>query len=47
MARLIKKKHEIGFDSIIDECLYYGDYVLTNDDKKKLKKIFLIFHSIH
>ena len=42
-----KKKHKIGFDSIIDECLYYGDYVLTNDDKKNLKKIFLIFHSIH
>ena len=43
-----KKKHKIGFDSIIDECLYYGDYVLTNDDKKKkLKKTFLIFHSIH
>ena len=31
-----KKKHKIGFDSIIDECLYYGDYVLTNDDKKKI-----------
>ena len=35
-----KKKHEIGFDSIIDECLYYGDYVLTNDDKKKIEKNF-------
>ena len=35
-----KKKHKIGFDSIIDECLYYGDYVLTNDDKKKIEKNF-------
>ena len=35
-----KKKHKIGFDSVIDECSYYGDYVLTNDDKKEIEKNF-------
>ena len=35
-----KKKHKLGFDSIIDECLYYGDLVLTDNDKKEIEKNF-------
>ena len=35
-----KKRHKLGFDSIIDDCLYYGDYTLTNDDKKEIEKNF-------
>ena len=35
-----KKKHKIGFDSIIDECAYYGEYLLTDNDKKKIEKNF-------
>ena len=35
-----KKKHKLGFDSIIDNCQYYGNYVLTDDDKKEIQKNF-------
>ena len=35
-----KKRHEFGFDSILDDCEYSGDYPLTDDDKKELEKNF-------
>ena len=35
-----KKRHKFGFDSILDDCHYMGDYPLTDDDKKELKKNF-------
>ena len=35
-----KKRHKFGFASILDDCNYLGDYPLTDDDKKELKKIF-------
>ena len=35
-----KKRHKLGFDSIIDECLYFGDYTLTDNDKKEIEKNF-------
>ena len=34
------KKHNIGFDSVIDNCKYYGNHVLTNDDKKIIEENF-------
>ena len=34
------KKHNIGFDSVIDNCKYYGNHVLTDDDKKTIEKNF-------
>ena len=35
-----KKRHKFGFDSILDDCEYSGDYPLTDDDKKELEKNF-------
>ena len=36
-----KKKHSIGgFDSILDNCKYYGDHTLTAGDKKIIEKNF-------
>ena len=35
-----KKRHKFGFDSILDDCEYIGDYPLTDDDKKEQKKNF-------
>ena len=35
-----KKRHKFGFDSILDDCDYMGDYPLTDDDKKELKNFF-------
>ena len=35
-----KKRHNFGFNSILDDCNYIGDYILTNDDKKELEKNF-------
>ena len=35
-----KKRHKFGFNSILDDCEYIGDYPLTDNDKKELKKIF-------
>ena len=35
-----EKKHRLGFDSIIDNCLYFGNLVLTDDDKKEIEKNF-------
>ena len=36
-----KKRHKFGgFTSILDDCNYLGDYPLTDDDKKELKKFF-------
>ena len=35
-----KKRHKFGFDSILDDSNYIGDYTLTNDDKKELEKTF-------
>ena len=32
-----KKRHKFSFDSILDDCEYIGDYLLTDDDKKELK----------
>ena len=35
-----KKRHKFSFDSILDDCEYLGDYPLTDDDKKEIKKNF-------
>ena len=34
------RKHNIGFDSIIDDCWYQGETVLTENDKKEIEKNF-------
>ena len=35
-----KKRHKFGFDSILDDCHCMGDYPLTDNEKKELKKFF-------
>ena len=35
-----KKRHKFGFDSILDDCTYLGDYPLMDNDKKEIEKEF-------